>query len=125
MSKCKAIYSEGLSAPGNPRYVLIDPDTGELLDDAQGYGYKTPQKAHAAWAYKNKAPDDRRQEAAAKRRVQQWLDRYPEFRDKLENMVVLAYKEDEEIVVADVQKALDQFRFGDLSVTAEELFKYI
>lgn len=125
MSKCKAIYSEGLSAPGNPRYILIDPDTGELLDDAQGYGYKTPQKAHAAWAYKNKSPDDRRQEAAAKRRVQQWLDRHPEFRDKLENMVVLAYKEDEEIVVADVQKALDQFRFGDLSVTAEELFKYM
>ena len=29
------------------RYVIVDKDTGNVLDDAQGYGYKTRQKAYA------------------------------------------------------------------------------
>ena len=27
------------------RYYIVDVNTGEVLDDAQGYGYKTAQKA--------------------------------------------------------------------------------
>lgn len=39
---------------GDPyRYVMMDTETGEILDDAQGYGYKTPQKAYAAYNYKH------------------------------------------------------------------------
>ena len=30
--------------------ILVD---GVITDDAQGYGYRTPAKAHAAWNYKN------------------------------------------------------------------------
>lgn len=29
------------------RYMLIDIATGEIVDDAQDYGYRTKQKAHA------------------------------------------------------------------------------
>lgn len=32
------------------RYIIVNPDTSEILDDAQGYGYRSPQKAHAAWS---------------------------------------------------------------------------
>ena len=36
--------------PGNySRWVMKNINTGEILDDAQGYGYRTAQKAHAAW----------------------------------------------------------------------------
>jgi len=39
---------------GDPyRYVMMDTETGEIIDDAQGYGYKTPQKAYAAYNYKH------------------------------------------------------------------------
>jgi len=32
------------------RFVIINEETGEILDDAQGYGYKTEQSAHkASW----------------------------------------------------------------------------
>jgi hypothetical protein len=31
---------------------MMDTETGEILDDAQGYGFKTPQKAYAAYHYK-------------------------------------------------------------------------
>lgn len=35
------------------RYVIINSATGEILDDAQGYGYRTPQKAYAAYSYRH------------------------------------------------------------------------
>lgn len=34
------------------RYVIADTETGEILDDAQGYGYKTAQGAYKAYGYK-------------------------------------------------------------------------
>lgn len=36
------------------RYVIIDLETGEILDDANGWGYKTPQSAHRGFSYKVK-----------------------------------------------------------------------
>ena len=34
------------------RYQIIDEETGEVLDDANGYGYKTAMKAMNAYRYK-------------------------------------------------------------------------
>lgn len=48
----KAVQSDELSKPYYNRYVMIDTRTGEILDDAQGYGYKTIKKAFAAFCYK-------------------------------------------------------------------------
>lgn len=39
------------SANADIRYVLVDADTGELFDDAQGYGYKSEEKAVSAFRY--------------------------------------------------------------------------
>ena len=36
------------------RYVIKDMESGEIVDDAQGYGYKSAQKAYAGWAYKRR-----------------------------------------------------------------------
>ena len=36
------------------RYVIKDMESGEIVDDAQGYGYKSAQKAYAGWAYKSR-----------------------------------------------------------------------
>ncbi|AQW20843.1 hypothetical protein PL11_002385 [Lentilactobacillus curieae] len=35
------------------RFVVIDIDTGELLDDGRGYGYKSEEKAQKAFNFKN------------------------------------------------------------------------
>lgn len=37
---------------GNKRFVIINEETGELLDDAQGYGYKTVESSNKAMWYK-------------------------------------------------------------------------
>jgi len=34
------------------RYIIIDKKTGEIIDDAQGYGYRSKQKAYRALSYK-------------------------------------------------------------------------
>ena len=58
--KYKAISTIVTQEPGTEydsetrekRYVIIE--SGEIVDDAQGYGYKTAQKAYAGWSYKNR-----------------------------------------------------------------------
>lgn len=47
------IQSPKLSKAGDIRYIVINANTGETLDDAQGYGYKSELNAKRAWGYKN------------------------------------------------------------------------
>lgn len=36
------------------RYCIVEADTGIVLDDAQGHGYTTAEKALASYRYKNR-----------------------------------------------------------------------
>ena len=41
-----------VAMPNNDgRYMVVDSKTGKTVDDAQGYGYKSPDKAQTAWDY--------------------------------------------------------------------------
>lgn len=44
-------YSNRLSRPYERRYVLVEKETGKLYDDAEGHGYRSPQKAYTALRY--------------------------------------------------------------------------
>lgn len=50
----KAIESERLSKPYDKRYVIIDVTTGEIVNDAQGWGFKSPEKAYGNMIYRKK-----------------------------------------------------------------------
>ena len=54
--KCKAVPL-GLAggAYGPERYCIIDVSTGEIVDDAEGYGYRSEQKAYAGFRFRSKA----------------------------------------------------------------------
>lgn len=52
MSGIEVIASESLSKDGEKRYVIVDPETGEILDDAQGYGFRSKRNAYAAYTHK-------------------------------------------------------------------------
>lgn len=60
------------------RYRVVDLD-GKVLDDAQGYGYKTAQNAHAAWGYKSRPPAKKKQDAAMREKVIRWLKAHKDF----------------------------------------------
>ena len=72
MSKqVKAVINHNFKHP----WVIVDQNTGEILDDAQGYGYRTAQKAHAAWSYKHRSDKSVRNHKLA----QKWWRKHKEF----------------------------------------------
>ena len=78
------VESETLSKKYDKRYIIVNKESGELLDDAQGYGYKTPQKAHAAWAYKTRDRTKDKERIVRNRQIKQWLKEHECFCDVLE-----------------------------------------
>ena len=52
------------------RYCIVSTETGEVLDDAQGYGYRTAQKAYSAYAYKTRDKTKDKEKLAKKKRIQ-------------------------------------------------------
>ncbi len=61
------------------RYRIISIETGEILDDAQGYGYKTAQKAYAAYAYKTRDKSKDKEKLAKKKHIIQWMKEHKDF----------------------------------------------
>ena len=75
-----AVYDSELSAiMGSDRWVIKDSVTDEVMDNAQGYGYKSPQKAFAAFAYKGCEPQTFQATLARRKRIHHWLINHPEF----------------------------------------------
>lgn len=55
-----AVRSESLSKPGDVRYILLDRQTRNVIDDAGGRGYKSPEAAHKSYAFKQKFKNRRK-----------------------------------------------------------------
>lgn len=92
----KVVESETLSEPYDRRYVVIDETTGETLDDAQGYGYKSPQAAHRAYGYKSASPAKKQQRDAVKAQVRDWCRKNSAFIDDVHQEMLWALKDGEE-----------------------------
>lgn len=50
----KVTKNKELSTADKKRYIVVDIQTGEILDDAQSYGYKSIKNAYSAFAYKTR-----------------------------------------------------------------------
>ena len=61
------------------RFCIVSTETGEVLDDAQGYGYKTAQKAYAAYAYKTRDKSKDKERLAKKNHIKQWMKEHKSF----------------------------------------------
>lgn len=75
MDNVLAVRADNLSSLGDNRYVIVDKTTGEILDDAQGYGYKSPQKAYACFGYKHRSPKQIKKE----KHIKAWLKENKSF----------------------------------------------
>lgn len=73
------VRSASLSGAWDDRFVVVDKETGEILDDAQGYGYKSKTKAYAAWTYKNRDKSKDNEKAEKKARIEQWMRKHKNF----------------------------------------------
>lgn len=66
------------------RYCIVSTETGEILDDAQGYGYKSAQKAYAAYAYKHRDKSKDDEKKAKIKHIHEWLKSHKEFEKAIE-----------------------------------------
>lgn len=89
--------------------MLINADTGEIVDDAQGYGYKTAQKAHAAYAYQHRTP----KQAKAHKKNQQlnkaFLKAHKGFDNGWAEVCLDCYKNGEEPTYQDFKSLVNQY----------------
>lgn len=119
----KVVVSAHLSKNYDNRYVVIDETTGEVLDDAQGYGYKSAQNAHRAYSYKSMPPKKKSQREAAKRRVERWCAEHKEFMQHVDQAMFYAVKDGENVTEADVQAILTEHRL-ELPFSIKDLMKH-
>lgn len=61
------------------RYRIVSTETGEILDDAQGYGYKTAKKAYAAYSYKHRDRSKDKERAAKEKKIKKWMKENKSF----------------------------------------------
>lgn len=88
-----AVVLDGsLSTPMDKRYVVIDTLTGEVLDNAQGYGYKSERKAYASYSYKTKDKSKDKEKAIRSNQIKKWLDEHKDFTDALDTYAFEAAK---------------------------------
>lgn len=73
-----------LSTYYDKMYIIVNKDTGEVIDTAQGYGYKSKQKAYAAFAYKNRDKSKDKEKANKKKHIQKWIREHNSFMNLLE-----------------------------------------
>ena len=66
------------------RFIVVDKNTGEVLDDAQGYGYKSAQNAYKAYGYKNRVKSKDKEKAQKTRRIVKWMEEHPQFVDAMD-----------------------------------------
>jgi hypothetical protein len=104
----KVVVSAWLSGSYDRRYVVVDEATGEVLDDAQGYGYKSAQNAHRAYSHKSMPPKKKRQREAVKRQVERWCAGHKEFMQHVDQAMLYALKDGENVTEADVRAILTE-----------------
>lgn len=68
------------------RYCVVSAETSEILDDAQGYGYKTIQKAHAAYRYKTRDRSKDAEKRAKERKIRKWLKEHSDFSSAMDRI---------------------------------------
>lgn len=114
------IESANLSSEYDKRYIVVDKDTGEILDDAQGWGYKSVQKAYAAYSYKTRDKSKDSEKRAKKRHILSWLKEHKDFAGLMEAAAFDSVKCGDPFNAATVKQLLKEnnlapdFTAGDL-----------
>ena len=110
------------------RYVIADTESGAIVDDAQGYGYRTAQKAYAAWSYKSRDKSKDKDKAEKERVIAKWMKENKGFVNLLDNVAYDIYKRQceygDKLDARLVKYLLNKNGFKDLPFTAGQLLKY-
>src|SRR5574344_390932 len=120
----KVIYSNQLSKGRDKRFVVVDLQ-GNVLDNAQGYGYKDPSGAYAAYAYKHRDKSKDKEKADKKTLIIKWMKEHKEFVHGMDTFAFEIAKgsggSDDKFDAKFVKGMLKDNDFTELPFTAGEL----
>ena len=119
--KYNAVKSKKLSRYTDKRYVMINVESGEVVDDAGGYGYKSPQAAHRAWSYKNKSAQEKEKTKNQHATIIAWIDHNKSIMSNLEDAYLSALKEDRELTTKDIEEIIGKHQ----EFTTRQFLMYI
>ena len=121
----EAVLSTTLSKGHDRRWVVVNKDTGEIVDDAQGYGFKSPQKAYAAHAYKTRPKSQVRNERRVKRLVREWVKENRSVAEEIEYAMFRTWKEEmRDLSPKEIEEILSGLGVEDLPFTVKQLLKF-
>jgi len=108
------------------RFVITNKETGEVLDDAHGHGYKTVKKAYSAWSWKHRDKSQDSEKAKKREHIKQWLKEHKSFEDAMDFFAIDVAKgrwgRDEEFNANFVKRMLRDNEL-EIDFTESELLK--
>ena len=121
-----AIEDKTLSKSYDKRFVIIDKDTKEILDDAQGFGYKSAKKAYAAYHYKNRDKSKNLNKQNKELIIRKWMNEHKNFVQSMDSISFEitkgAWGPDAKFDTAFVSRMLKEYKL-QTDFTAKELLK--
>lgn len=122
----KVVECDALSKSYEQRYVVVSTDTGEILDDANGYGYKSIKNAYSAYCYKTRDKSKDKEIANKKKHIKQWLKEHKSFARDIELDCFYALKDCKSFKV-DAEYIRNKLKESNLEIdfTPTELIKVL
>lgn len=107
----KVMKSAILSTPQETRYVIVDTQEGKIVDDANGYGYKSITSAKRAWGYKSQTPAERSEQLNRYRQILKWMDEHQDTVGFILDGIFYALKEHREVEPSEIEPYIDTTKF--------------
>lgn len=122
----KVIESKELSTAGKKRYIVVDIQTGEVMDDAQGYGYKSIKNAYSAFAYKTRDKSKDKEKKQKELKIKSWMSKNKGFVRLMDQIAFEIQKgswgPDDKFDTAFLKKMLEENNI-EIEFSASELLK--
>lgn len=106
------------------RWMLVDLETGEIVDDAQGYGYRTARGAHAAWAYHHQTSEQAQRRKTNLKHNRAFLKRHKHFDDAWAEVCLDCYKDGVEPGYSDFKGLVQEFE-PDYQGSVRSLYYFV
>lgn len=102
-------------------YVIIDDDTGDVYDDADGEGYKSYEAAESALKSLEQPRIKRKEQNHLKKDVSKWCETYPKIIDKIYYALFDAAQNGKELSDEDILKLIPAEAQEEMSFSVHEL----
>lgn len=103
------------------RWIIVSKETGEIIDDANGYGFKTDIDAYKCYCHKETTNIDYKEEKIEL--IKNWLNGHKDFTKALETLSWDCSQNGEEFNENSVKYLLNKMDIHTNQITSKEIFK--